>query len=127
MIGAQAALIALHASSLTVLSAAQFIAGGAWGCVMMSAVTVALALGHASGREGKSGNEGSITGAVFSLLAIATFARMTITWTELNKEPMFATIQSWLPVASWMLAAGRRRKFEGGRQGSRVSLPQYST
>ena len=68
VVGAQAAFIALHASSLTVLTAAQFVAGGAWGCVMMSAVTAALALGQNSSGDGKSGNEGSITGALFSLL-----------------------------------------------------------
>ena len=103
VIGALAAFAAVHAGSLTVLSTAQFIAGGAWGCVMMSAVTAALALGH---NGGKSGNQGSITGALFSLLAIATFARMMIVWTELNKDPTFATIQPWLPAAAWMLAAG---------------------
>ena len=119
VIGAQAAFIALHAGSLTVLSAAQFVAGGAWGCVMMSAVTAALALGHGSGGDGKSSNAGSITGALFSLLAIATFARMMIVWTELNKDPTFATIQPWLPVAAWLLAAGlllatALRKGDGG-------------
>ena len=65
-----------------------------------------LALGQSNGGDGKSGNEGSITGALFSLLAIATFARMMIVWTELNKDPTFAAVQPWLPVAAWMLAAG---------------------
>jgi MFS family permease len=121
VIGAQAAFIALHASNLTVLTAAQFVAGGAWGCVMMSAVTAALSLGHKDNSDGKGGNEGSITGALFSLLAIATFARMAIIWAELNKEPTFATIQPWLPVTAWLLAAGlllaialRRGDVEGG-------------
>ena len=104
--GALAAFAALNAGDLKVLSAAQFIAGGAWGCVMMSAVTAALALGHGDGGDSKSGNEGSITGALFSQLAIATFARMMIVWTELNKDPTFAAVQPWLPVAAWMLAAG---------------------
>ncbi len=57
--------------------------------------------------------------ALFSLLAIATFARMMIVWTELNKDPTFATIQPWLPVAAWMLAARlllviALRRSEGG-------------
>ena len=52
-----------------------------------------------------SANE-TMTNALFSLLALATFARMMIVWTELNKDPSFATIQPWLPVAAWMLAAG---------------------
>ena len=119
VVGALAAFAAANAGSLTALSTAQFIAGGAWGCVMMSAVTAALALGQNHGSDGKSSNEGSITGALFSLLAIATFARMMIVWTELNKAPTFATIQPWLPVAAWMLAAGLLlvivlRRGEGG-------------
>jgi len=83
---------------------------------MMSAVSAALALGSSGS---KVGNQGSITGALFSLLAIATFARMMIVWSELNKAPTFATIQPWLPVAAWMLAAGlllaiALRRGEGG-------------
>ncbi len=109
VVGALAAFAALHAGSLTALSTAQFIAGGAWGCVMMSAVTAALALGQAGaqaeGETAQSGREGSVTGALFSLLAIATFARMMIVWTELNKDPGFAAVQLWLPVAAWTLAA----------------------
>ncbi len=122
VIGALAAFFALHAGSLSALSAAQFIAGGAWGCVMMSAVTAALALGRGNRGDGNSGNEGSITGALFSLLAIATFARMMIVWTELNKDPAFAVVQPWLPVVAWTLAAGLlvvialRRHEEGGLQ-----------
>ena len=89
------------------------------GGVMMSAVTAAIALGQGSGGDGKSGNEGSITGALFSLLAVATFARTMIVWTELNKEATFAAVQPWLPVAAWMLAAGlllviALRRGEGG-------------
>jgi hypothetical protein len=52
-----------------------------------------------------SANE-TITDVLFSLLAIATFARMMIVWTELNTDPTFATIQPWLPVVAWTLAAG---------------------
>ncbi len=119
VVGALAAFAAAHAGSLTVLSTSQFIAGGAWGCVMMSAVTAALALGQNSSGDSKSSNQGSITGALFSLLAVATFARMMIVWTELNKDPTFAAIQPWLPVAAWMLAAGlllaiALRRGEGG-------------
>lgn len=103
VVGALAAFAAAHSGSLAGLGTAQFIAGGAWGCVMMSAVTAALALGNT---EGKSGNEGSVTGALFSLLAVAAFARMMIVWTELNKAPTFAAVQLWLPVVAWSLAGG---------------------
>jgi len=103
VVGALAAFAAAHSGSLAALGTAQFIAGGAWGCVMMSAVTAALALGNA---DGKSGTEGSITGALFSLLAVAAFARMVLVWTELNKAPTFAAVQLWLPVVVWSLAGG---------------------
>ena len=39
VVGALAAFAVAHAGSVTALGAAQFIAGGAWGCMMMSAVT----------------------------------------------------------------------------------------
>ena len=103
VIGAIAAFFAAQATSVAALSAAQFVAGGAWAVVMMSAVTAALAIAH-NVRYG--GREGSITGAIFSLLAIAALARMMIVWMELNKSPGFASIQPWLPVAAWLLAAG---------------------
>ena len=78
------------------LVAMQFIAGGGWGFVLMSAVSAALAIGH-TGREGK------VTGGLFALLALATFARMAIVAIELNKDPQFAGALSWLPVAAWGL------------------------
>ena len=80
------------------------------------------ARGRGNRGDGNSGNEGSITGALFSLLAIATVARMMIVWTELNKDPAFAVVQPWLPVVAWTLAAGLlvvialRRHEEGGLQ-----------
>ena len=102
VVAAIAAFAVVQATSVTALSVAQFVAGGAWGIVMMSAVTAALAISQ-NARHG--GREGSITGAIFSLLAIATLARMMIVWTELYKSPGFASIQPWLPVAAWLLAA----------------------
>ncbi len=102
--GALAAVAVVLAGGVTTVSAAQFIAGGAWGCAMMSAVTAALSLGQSNRSGGQSGNEGSITGALFSLLAVATFARMMIVWTELYKDPTFSAIQPWMPVAAWSLA-----------------------
>ena len=103
VIGAIAAFFVAQATSVAALGAAQFVAGGAWGIVMMSTVTSALAIGQ-NVRDG--GREGSITGVLFSLLAITALARMMIVWTELNKAPSFASIQLWLPVAAWLLASG---------------------
>ena len=102
VVGAIAAFAVAQATNVTALSTAQFVAGGAWGLVMMSAVTAALAIGHSVRYRGR---EGSITGALFSVLAITTLARMMIVWSELNKSPGFASIQPWLPVVAWLLAA----------------------
>jgi hypothetical protein len=67
--GAVAVLVAEMEGSLNTLIVAQFGAGAAWGCMLMSAVSVALAIGH-------TGAKGKVTGLMFSALALATFARM---------------------------------------------------
>jgi hypothetical protein len=97
VIAALAALAAYQASDLTMLLVMQFVAGGGWGLVLMSAVSAALAIGH-TGREGK------MTGGLFSLLAVAAFARIAVLATELNKDPEFAALLTWAPVAAWSLA-----------------------
>ena len=52
LLGALAVLGAELAGNLNMLIAAQFIAGAAWGCMLMSAVSAALAIGD-NGAEGK--------------------------------------------------------------------------
>jgi hypothetical protein len=76
---------------------AQFVAGSAWGCMLMSAVSAALAIGH-------SGAEGKVTGLVFSALALATFARMAAVAGGLQKLPEYAPLLHWAPVACWLVA-----------------------
>jgi hypothetical protein len=78
--------------------AAQFVAGAAWGCVMMSAFSAALAMG-------RTGREGFATGALWSLLAVATFTRIAIVMAQLPKQPDFKPLLAWAPVVLW-LAAG---------------------
>jgi MFS transporter len=95
--GALAAYLASGAGSLNFLIAMQFIAGGAWGCVLMSAVTSALVFGH-------GGREGRMTGTLFSLLALAAFARMAVVAAQLNKDAQFAVLLDWMPVVVWALA-----------------------
>lgn len=97
-IAAIASLIGTYAGNLDTLIAMQFIAGGGWGCVLMSAFAAALALGH-TGREGK------MTGGLFSLLALAAFARIAVIAAELNKDPAFVNLMSWIPIAAWGIAA----------------------
>jgi hypothetical protein len=95
-IGALAAVMAARAASLNELIAWQLIAGGAWGCILMSASAAAIAIGH-------TGREGAATGGLYALLALATLARMAIVAAQLNQQPAFAQMLLWLPAALWAL------------------------
>jgi MFS family permease len=97
LLGSLAVLAAEFAGGLQTLIAAQFIAGAAWGCMLMSAVSAALAIGH-------TGAEGKVTGLVFSALALATFARMAAVAGGLQKIPEYAPLLHWAPVACWSVA-----------------------
>ena len=111
LLGALAVLGAEIAGNLHFLIAAQFLAGAAWGCMLMSAVSAALAIGE-------TGAEGKVTGLVFSALALATFARMAAVAGGLQKLPEYAPLLHWAPVACWavagagllVLAAARMRR-----------------
>jgi len=96
LLGAFAIVAAEIAGSLNVLIVAQFMAGAAWGCMLMSAVSAALAIGE-------TGAEGKVTGLVFSALALATFARMTAVAGGLQKLP---ACRSCLIMRRW--CTGRR-------------------
>ena len=97
LLGALAVLGAERAGSLNTLITAQFIAGAAWGCMLMSAISAALALGD-------SGAEGKVLGLVFSALALGTFARMAAVAGGLQKIPEYAPLLHWAPVACWSVA-----------------------
>ncbi len=97
LLGAAAVLIAEIAGTLNILIVAQFIAGAAWGCMLMSAVSAALAIGS-------TGAEGKVTGLVFSALALGTFARMAAVAGGLQRLPDYASLLHWAPVACWAVA-----------------------
>lgn len=97
VVGGLAAWLAVAAGSLESLLVWQFLAGGAWAAVLMSAVAAAIAIGH-------SGCEGAATGGLFSLLAIATLARMALVATQLNKDPGVGAMLVWLPAVVWAVA-----------------------
>ena len=96
--GALASVLAAAAPSLELLLVLQFLAGGAWAAVLMSAMTAAIAIGHV-------GREGAATGGLFALLALATFVRMGLVAAQVNKDPAIGALLVWLPGAAW-LAAG---------------------
>jgi hypothetical protein len=97
LLGALAVVGAELAVNLNMLIAAQFVAGAAWGCMLMSAVAAALAIGE-------TGAEGKVVGLVFSALALATFARMAAVAGGLQKLPEYAPLLHWAPVACWSVA-----------------------
>jgi MFS transporter len=97
LLGALAVIGAELAGNLHVMIAAQFFAGAAWGCMLMAAVSAALAIGE-------TGAEGKVVGLVFSALALATFARMAAVAGGLQKLPEYAPLLQWAPVACWAVA-----------------------
>jgi hypothetical protein len=97
LLGAIAVVGAEMAGSLNMLIAAQFLAGAAWGCMLMSAISAALAIGE-------TGAEGKVVGLVFSALALGTFARMAAVAGGLQKLPDYAPLLHWAPVACWSVA-----------------------
>jgi hypothetical protein len=97
LLGAVAVIGAEMAGNLNILIAAQFLAGAAWGCMLMSAVSAALAIGE-------TGAEGKVVGLVFSALALGTFARMAAVAGGLQKLPEYAPLLHWAPVACWSVA-----------------------
>ena len=97
LLGALAVVGAELAGGLNILIVSQFIAGAAWGCMLMSAISAALAVGD-------SGAEGKVVGLVFSALALATFARMAAVAGGLQKLPEYAPLLRWAPVACWSVA-----------------------
>jgi MFS family permease len=97
-LGAVAAWAALHAPTLELLIAAQLVAGGAWGNMMMCGFTAAVA-------AGRSGREGLALGLLFSVLAAATLARIAATAAGLPKLPGYAEFFVQAPVALWLAGA----------------------
>jgi hypothetical protein len=97
LLGAMAVIGAEMAGNLNTLIATQFIAGAAWGCMLMSAVSAALAIGE-------GGAQGKVVGLVFSALALATFARLAAVAGGLQRLPEYAPLLHWAPVACWSVA-----------------------
>lgn len=113
LLGALAVLGAEMAGSLNMLIAAQFVAGAAWGCMLMAAVSAALAIGE-------TGAEGKVVGLVFSALALATFARMAAVAGGLQKLPDYAPLLQWAPVACWSVAGAGLLVIAASRMQRRV-------
>jgi Major Facilitator Superfamily len=120
LLGALAILGAEVAGDLHTLIAAQFVAGAAWGCMLMSAISAALAIGD-------SGAEGKVTGLVFSALALATVARMAAVAGGLQKLPDYAPLLHWAPVACWSVAGAGLLVIAAARVQQRVQFRRISS
>ncbi len=94
--GAIAILAAEYATALNMLALAQFAAGAAWGCVLMSAFTAAFA-------TGENGHEGRMVGLLFSALAFATFLRIGFIWAGWHRDPQIMAVLQWLPILCWAI------------------------
>ncbi len=121
LIGALAILAAHLAQGLEQLVVAQFAAGAAWGAILMSAFTVAFAIGE-------NGGEGRMSGLLFSALALATLARMATVATGFSADAALKAVLQALPMICWAAAgvallylAASRAKMWLARQGGQIS------
>jgi MFS family permease len=98
LVGAAAALAGTLAGNLDLLLAAQLVAGGAWGCMLMACFSAALEFG-------RTGREGLALGILFATLAGATLARIAAAMAELSRRPGFSDAVAWAPFVFWVAAA----------------------
>ena len=98
LVGAAGVVASNLSTGLDQLLAAQFVAGGAWGCALMAAFSAAVDFG-------RSGREGHALGWLFAALAGATLARIAVAIAELNKHPGLARALEWAPSVLWFAAA----------------------
>jgi hypothetical protein len=97
-IGVAALLLCAKAPNLDILIGAQALSGAAWSLAITSAFTAAL-------EAGRPGREGTLTGALFSTLALAAFARIAILATNTQSSSSFGPQLENLPFVAWALAA----------------------
>ncbi len=96
LLGAGAVFGMENATGLNTMIAMQFLAGAAWGCILMSAVAAAIAV--------SGGAEGKVLGLMFSAIALATFTRMAAVAGGLTRNSVYDTLLQWTPVLCWALA-----------------------
>ncbi len=83
------------ATNLSMLIAAQFIAGCAWGVVFVSAFSAASSLGS-------PGRVGIAMAILWAVLALATMGRMLMVGGGYTRMPDMAAIVSWGPAVAWL-------------------------
>ena len=97
-LGALAMLGAVFAPALTVLIAAELVAGASWGLVSVAAYSAAVAFG-------RTGREGRFLGSLFAVLAVAVAARIALAGSGAAQSYAFSVLQPWLAETLWICAA----------------------
>ncbi|MGZ5216203.1 MAG: MFS transporter [Caldimonas sp.] len=98
LVAAAAAGGATVAPGLVPLIVTQLVAGAAWAGVIVAAFAWALARGGA-------GHAGAFAGAISSVLALATLARMASVAAGWPKAPGLSEALAWWPVVGWLAAS----------------------
>jgi MFS family permease len=114
LLGAGAVFGMENATDLNAMIAMQFMAGAAWGCILMSAVAAAIAV--------SGGAEGKVLGLMFSAIALATFTRIAAVAGGLSRNSAYEALLQWAPILCWALAGAallfiavaRLRKWQQG-------------
>jgi hypothetical protein len=83
------------ATNLSMLIAAQFIAGCAWGAVFISAFSAASSLGS-------PGRVGIAMAILWAVLALATLGRMLMVGGGVTRMPDMGAIIAWGPAVAWL-------------------------
>jgi hypothetical protein len=97
-LGALAMLGAVFAPALTVLIAAELVAGASWGLASVAAYSAAVAFG-------RTGREGRFLGSLFAVLAVAVAARIALAGSGAAQSYAFSVLQPWLAETLWICAA----------------------
>jgi MFS family permease len=97
-LGALAMLAAVFAPLLTLLIAAELIAGAAWGLASVGAYSAAVAFGRV-------GREGRFLGSLFAVLAVGVAVRISLAGSGIAQAYPFSLFQPWLPETLWICAA----------------------
>jgi hypothetical protein len=95
-VGVAALGICARAPSLEPLVAAQALSGAAWGLALTSAFALAL---------GRPGREGTLTGILFSTLALAALVRIFLLAANVQGDARIGPQLENLPFVAWALAA----------------------
>jgi hypothetical protein len=95
LLAAAAAAASANAQELQQLVAAQLVAGGAWGCML-------VAMFSSAADRGRSGREGLALGTMFAMLALAALARIGAVLAGVPKNDGLAPLLAWVPVALWL-------------------------